>query len=309
MDTRALDFMQEVGLAFVRVPLDYRFWIHDFKYYEPDEKGLQVLDSYLENCWDRDLHVNLNIHRAPGYCVMNSNWEKHNLWTDECAVDAFDFQWRMLAERYKHISADLLSFNILNEPPDIGTHSCTRAYYEKVVRRIYASLKEISPERTIFVDGLDRGNTALPELADLDIVMTGRGYQPMSLTHYKAAWVEEVKGLPCPEYPGTLWQGKIWNKDTLREFYQPWRELQKAGKDIHIGEFGCYTGCPDDAALRWYEDLLSLYHEWGWSYALWEFDGTFGVAYHGRPGAKYENYKGLLIDKRLVKLLLDNRTC
>jgi hypothetical protein len=38
------------------------------------------------------------------------------------------------------------------------------------------------------------------------------------------------------------------------------------------------------------------------------FDGTFGVAYHGRPDTGYQMYKGLPIDMKLVYLLLKNST-
>nr|MCR4952556.1 hypothetical protein [Treponema sp.] len=36
-----LDFMAEMGCNFVRLPTDYRFFIHDFKYDEPDEVMLK----------------------------------------------------------------------------------------------------------------------------------------------------------------------------------------------------------------------------------------------------------------------------
>ena len=34
-DERALDFLAVNGFNFVRVPTDYRFWIDDFRYFEP----------------------------------------------------------------------------------------------------------------------------------------------------------------------------------------------------------------------------------------------------------------------------------
>ena len=308
LDTRALDFMKEYGLDFVRIPLDYRFWIKDFVYERPDERMLKTIDGYLNACWDRGLHVNLNIHRAPGYCIMNNDWERDNLWTDQVALDAYVLQWEMFARRYQNISPDLLSFDLMNEPPNINQYGCTRENHARVIRAAFAAIRRISPLRRIYIDGLDGGNTALPELSDLDVTMSCRGYQPMALTHYHARWWEGATDTAVPEYPGMLYNGIRWDKQALVEFYKPWRELQKQQVPLHVGEFGCYGATPNQVALSWFSDLLSLYRDWGWGYSLWEFDGTFGVAYHGRPDTEYTLYKGLPLDMQLVDLLLKNRS-
>jgi len=113
--------------------------------------------------------------------------------------------------------------------------------------------------------------------------------------------------LPVPVYPGTQFEGKIWNKKTLREFYQPWRDLETNGTRVHIGEFGCHSRTPQDVALRWFADLLGLYREFGWGYSLWNFKGSFGIVAHGRPGAKYEMWHGYPVDRALLDLYLENR--
>ena len=46
-DERALDFLASYGFDFVRIPTDYRFWIRDFDYLNPDETVLKFLDDYL----------------------------------------------------------------------------------------------------------------------------------------------------------------------------------------------------------------------------------------------------------------------
>ena len=308
VDLQALDFLAEYGFDFVRIPTDYRFWTKDFDYFQPNESVWSAIDSYLEACQQRNMHLSLNAHRAPGYCINGNNLEKHNLWQDKIAQDAFVFQWESFAERYKGVSNDFLSFDLINEPPNIGQYGMTRDIHEAVIRRTVAAIRAIDPEREIVIDGLEGGHIAMPELADLGVIHSGRGYQPMPVSHYQAAWWPEHHLVTQPPiYPNTNWAGKQWNKAVLRDFYQPWRDMAARGVPVHIGEFGCYNKTANDVALRWFADLLSLYQEFGWGYSLWEFDGVFGVVNHGRSGASYETIHGYQVDRALLDLLLENR--
>ena len=118
VDPRALDFLTEFGFDFVRIPTDYRFWTRDFDYFHPDESVWEFIDGYLQGCQERGLQMCLNLHRAPGYCV-NPPKEPLDLWKDEKALEACAFHWAHLAKRYKGIPNDRVSFDLLNEPPDI----------------------------------------------------------------------------------------------------------------------------------------------------------------------------------------------
>ena len=93
-DERALDFLAKFGFNFVRIPADYRFWTEGFDYFRPNESIFDYFDEYLEACRSRGIHLYLNLHRAPGYCINRNNLEKHNLWIDEPAQDAFQLQDR-----------------------------------------------------------------------------------------------------------------------------------------------------------------------------------------------------------------------
>jgi endoglucanase len=63
-----------------------------------------------------NLHVSLNLHRAPGYCINAGFHEPYNLWKDQKAQKAFYWLWKMWAKRYKDISRDKISFDLLDEP-------------------------------------------------------------------------------------------------------------------------------------------------------------------------------------------------
>lgn len=306
-DERALDFMAATGFNFVRVPSDYRFWTRNFDYFHPDEAVFTYFDRYLEACTSRGLQMSLNLHRGPGYCINRNDLERHNLWLDPIAQDAFVFTWEYFARLYRGVAGQHLSFDLLNEPPSVGQYGMTRANHAALIRRTVAAIRAIDPERKIVIDGLGGGHLAMPELADLGVVHSGRGYQPMPVSHHQAQWWAGHEHAPAPIYPGLVWEGHAWNRDTLHAFYQPWREVEAAGARVHIGEFGCYNKTPNDVALRWFADLFSVFKQFGWGYALWNFAGDFGIVEHGRPGARYEQLHGYNIDRDLLDLLLANR--
>lgn len=303
-DERALDLIGDWGFNFIRIPMDYRFWTEGFDYFHPDERVLERIDAYIEACRNRGLHVSLNLHRAPGYCINRNDLERHNLWTDREAQDAFVFLWEGFARRYRDIPGEELSFDLLNEPPEEGQYGFTREVHEALMRRTVEAVRAIDPDRTIVIDGVGGGHQAMPELTDLGVIHSGRGYQPMALTHYRAWWwPDHEKVKERPNYPGLVWEGAAWDRETLRVFYRPWLEVAARGVTVHIGEFGCYNQVENPTALRWFEDVISLYREWGWGYALWNFKGPFGVVEHGRPGTRYVEMGGYMVDVDLLSIL------
>ncbi|MDQ3653485.1 MAG: glycoside hydrolase family 5 protein, partial [Chloroflexota bacterium] len=155
------------GFNFVRIPMDYRLWVPGDDVYEVREDVLQQIDRVVHLGEQYGLHVSLNFHAAPGYCI-NGVPEPFDLWQDPEALDAFRFHWAMFAERYKGVSSDRLSFNLVNEPripPETGT----KALYERVVRAATAAIREQDAERLIIADGVRVGTEPLPDLADLGI--------------------------------------------------------------------------------------------------------------------------------------------
>ena len=147
----------------------------------------------------------------------------------------------------------------------------------------------------------------MPELADLGVIHSTRGYQPMPVSHWGATWWSGWQQAPAPIYPGVEWEGRVWDRAALNAHYAPWHEVEAQGVAVHIGEFGCFNQTPNDVALRWFTDLLGWFHEYGWGYSLWNFEGAFGIVDHGRPGAVYETIDGYKVDRALLDLLLQNR--
>jgi hypothetical protein len=304
-DVRELDFIADRGFNFIRVPTDYRFWTKDFDYFHPDEKVFEYFDLYLDECRKRGLHMSLNFHRAPGYCINSNNLERHNLWEDGEAQEAFKFLWVYMAERYKGVPSAELSFDLLNEPPGIGQYGFTRDKHEFVMRNTIKAIKAADPSRDIVIDGISGGGIAIPELADAGAIHSGRGYEPFLISHHKATWCGNIEWADPPVYPG-LMKGKENNRDSLVKYYEPWREVERKGVEVHIGEFGCFNKLPNEIALRWLGDLMSVFKENKWGYSMWNFDGAFGIVNHGRPGTVYTEIDGFKVDKALLDIMLAN---
>ncbi len=307
-DERALDFLAGQAFNFVRLPTDYRVWTTDFAYFTPDESVLESIDGYLEACRSRSIHLSLNLHRAPGYCITRNDIERHNLWLDVEAQDAFVFLWESFARRYLGVPAAELGFDLVNEPPALGLYGFSRANHEALVRRTVAAVRRIDPERPITIDGLDGGNLAMPELAELGLTHSGRGYAPYPVSHWGAEWWDGWRAGDAPRYPGVLYEGRRWDQAALRDFFEPWRAAERLGAAVHIGEFGCYNQTPNADALRWLGALLGLFREFGWGYAMWNFEGPFGIVNHGRPGARIETVGGYPVDVELLDRMLNART-
>jgi endoglucanase len=307
VDERLLDVIAGWGFDFVRIPCDYRFLLVDADDYDtPNEAALVTIDSYLAACRTRGLHLSLNLHRAPGYVITGWETERYNLWSDEIPQVGFATVWRRFAERYAGVPGDALSFDLVNEPPAIGQRGFTRDAHEAVIRRTVSAVRDVDANRPIVIDGLDGGNLAMPELADLGVTHSTRGYQPMLVSHYRAAWWPGSQGLPEPTYPCD-YDGRFWDRESLRAYFAPWVEVAAQGVEVHVGEMGCYEYTPQDVALRWFSDLLSVFADNGWGYALWNFEGPFGIVGHHRPGASFEQLDGYLVDRQWLDVLLAHR--
>lgn len=294
---RDFEWMARWGLNFVRLPMDYTAWTDRARPRELHERVLKEIDQAVE--WGRQhgIHVNLNLHRAPGYCV-NPPAEKLDLWSSGEAVDLFAYQWRRLAERYRGLSSRHVSFDLLNEPKDMDESG-----YVKVMRQAIAAIREVDPARLILVDGLAWGRKPVMSLLGDRVAQSTRGYDPMEISHYRASWVGGSDRWPEPTWP-LVRGGEVWDRERYhREKILPWKELEARGGGVHVGEWGAYNRTPHAVALAWMKDLLALWKEAGWGWALWNLRGSFGIVDSARRDVEYEGFEGHLLDRKMLELV------
>ena len=297
---READFalMAEWGFDFARLPLSYLCWTDPNDWLKLREEELQHLDDAVALGGKHGVHVNLNLHRAPGYCV-NPPKEPLDLWKDEPALKACAFHWAHLAKRYRGIPNHRLSFDLLNEPGNIPDEA-----YVRVVKRLVESIRAEDPHRLIIADGIRWGREPVYGLVELGIAQSTRGYDPMQISHYQASWVNGSDKWPEPTWPLKLGEKRVMDKEAMaKERIRPWKQLEEKGVGVHVGEWGAYNRTPHVVVLAWMRDCLALWQAAGWGWALWNLYGSFGVLDSQRRDVEYEEFRGHKLDRQMLNLL------
>ena len=308
------------GFDFIRLPVAYPYYlnleqdqkyIHEADVYKIDESKVNKIENTIYLAQKYNLHVSLNLHRAPGYCVSNGYNEPYNLFKEKNAVDAFCYHWSLWAKRFRNTSTDKISFDLVNEPcyradvndPSSWTIAIPGGDYRRVAQAAAQVIRQENPNFYIIADGNNGGSDVVPELADLNIGQSCRGYQPFEISHYKAPWVYPDKSYqPTPLWPGTV-GGRYFSRAMLEEFYKPWIDMVNKGVGVHCGECGCVKDTPHDVFLAWFGDVLDILTSNGIGFALWELKGDFGILNSSRADVQYEDWYGYKLDKKLLTLL------
>jgi endoglucanase len=301
------EIMEDWGMNFARIPMSYWNWASRDDWYTINDDVFADIDQAVEYGKQYNIHINLNLHRVPGYCINGRDLERMDLFRDlpenmQKALDATVYHWKLFARRYKGIPSSQLSFDLINEPPKMNDE--TR--YVEIVKALVNGIRAEDPDRLIVADGKDIGRSPMYGITDLGVVQSTRGYDPMSLSHYTATWVpkDEYETFNPPTWPLHGDDGKIWDKAALKEkLIHRWQPVVDKGVQVHVGEWGCYNKTPHDVTLRWMRDILSLWKDAGWGHAMWNLKGTFGVLNSERSDVKYENFKSHKLDRKMLELL------
>jgi len=311
--------MVDWGFDFVRLPLAYpRYVEYDrTSHIRPaevckiNEQEVDRIEAFVRKAQDQGLHVSLNLHRAPGYCINAGFYEPYDLWKSKEAQEAFVFHWAMWAKRFESVPASKISFDLLNEPAlrsDMNDQHATKSpipgdLYRTVAKGAVEAIRAANPGHLVIADGNRVGNLVTPELKDLNIAQSCRGYFPGYISHYKAPWAnKDPERCPTPVWPGTM-NGEPFGKARLETYYQPWVELAKAGVGVHCGECGCWNKTPHEVFLAWFEDVLDILTASDIGYALWNFRGDFGILDSRREDVDYQDWRGHKLDGKLLELL------
>jgi len=312
-------WMRDWGFNWVRLPMDYRFWTSPKDPMQINEKCVLPIDRAIRLGERYGIHINICLHRAPGECCLDQldptltgiqvTRERTSVYNDPLALAAFVNQWTYFAKRYKGISSDKLSFNLVNEPRDADTTLSTEEgerEYARVARAAIRGIRNIDPERLIVTDGYPGADAPIAELIDTHILQSCHDYYPIQLTHYRCEW---ARGAGSDRWPPPGWPlkdakgGIIANSTSVWEKYRAWGSLAKDGIPIHFGEMGCYKHTPPTVVYAWFDDALDMIGRLRSGWALWNFRGPFGILDTERAGTHYRNWHGHSLDVTLLKLL------
>ncbi len=310
-ETRSPGFFKEddfkmiadFGFNFVRIPMSYRVWSSVDDPFTIDEQKLAPLDDAVHYGDKYGLHVNLCMHRLPGYCINHDEKveEKLRLFESNEAQEAAQLIWMTLAKRYARVDTSKLSFNLVNEPESYVTQLQYYIFADKII----SSVRDISPDRLFIIDGHRWGDLPATDIMSdfKNVGFSCRGYSPRGVTHFGTR-----ENMPDPIWPGMVdMMGKkqiLWDRAKLDRTYGMWAALgENLNVGIHCGEFGCYNKVPHAVALSWMEDLLASLHSFNIGFAMWGFRGPFGVMDSNRADAEYVDCNGHQLDIKMLKLM------
>lgn len=331
-------WIRDWGFNWVRLPMDYRFWTAP-DLFTIDEKKIEPIDRAVRLGEKYGVHVNICLHRAPGFCILDTMDEKFtaihitkertSVFYDPRTLDAFVHQWTFFANRYKGIPSERLSFNLVNEPivpPDatemaeiqeqrpLKTSDFFNAEmlqrhakeYTRVAKAGADAIRAHDSQRLVVTDGYPGGGAPIPELFATGMLQSGHTYNPMQVTHHDCEWVrgggvaiDKLPTWPLKDDEGNI----ICDRQKLEKDFHPWAGLAAQSMPIHFGEMGSYKHTSPDVVLAWFNDTLDVLSELNSGWALWNFRGPFGVLDTERPGSKFEDWKGHKLDRTLLTLL------
>lgn len=317
-----LKWIVDWGFNFIRLPMAYpRYVEFDRSKHitaeevcKIDEREVDQIEAFVRKAHEYGLHVSVNLHRAPGYCINAGFYEPFDLWKSTEAQQAFYFHWGMWAKRFKNVSRSKISFDLLNEPAlrsDMNDQHASNsaipgALYRTVAKGAADAIRLANPEHLVIADGNKIGNVPTPELNDLNMAQSCRGYYPGQISHYKAPWAnKDPEKCPVPVWPGTM-SGEQFGKSRLEAYYKPWIELVKSGVGVHCGECGCWNRTPHRVFLAWFRDVLDILTSNRIGYALWNFRGDFGILDSRREDVAYQDWHGHKLDAALLALLKEH---
>jgi endoglucanase len=119
---------------------------------------------------------------------------------DKEAQEAFYFHWAMWAKRFASKTPKQISFDLVNEPctrEDMNDQHSRRGpipgeLYREVAKKSLETIRSHNPNHMVIADGNNVGSDVIPEIFDLPIGQSCRGYFPHYISHYRAPWVLKI---------------------------------------------------------------------------------------------------------------------
>ncbi|MBK9990352.1 MAG: cellulase family glycosylhydrolase [Verrucomicrobia bacterium] len=219
---------------------------------EADAHGLKLIV---------DMHVTTGGRRADGKNAVFYNAELQNRYVAD---------WQKIATRFNGHPA-IYAYDLINEPSQSGFVPTGLLDWRNLQIKAARAVRAIDSTTpiSIEVDGYDSpGNfTWMNPVNVSDVIYSVHMYSPMEFTHQGVSADSGVAG--GLTYPGTF-NGKPFNKETLRAHLQPVRDFQLANKArIFVGEFSAIRWAP--GAAQYLTDVTSIFEEYGWDWCYHAF--------------------------------------
>lgn len=283
--------LKKLGFDHVRLSIDPEQLIADAKTGELKPRALARLDRTVSDLTGAGLNVVLDVQPLDSWKAL--------LATDDGAGNFFAF-WTAFATHYAKTDPEKVFFEVLNEPLMADPYRWAGIQAQAVGR-----IRGAAPQHTVIAtagryDNIE-GLLAMEPVRDDNVIYTFHDYDPMWFTHQGATWGTAgwafLRGVPYPSSPEntkTLAQQEPDEPDRLqvkRFAAERWDASRIAldvaavaawakqrGVPLYCGEFGVYKAFADpQSRVRWIYDMRSVLESKNIAWAMWDYDGNFGL--------------------------------
>jgi aryl-phospho-beta-D-glucosidase BglC (GH1 family) len=247
---------------------------------QADVVGLDEYMQWLRNslahvrelmplCDSLGLKAILDLHTLPGGRQRSRAGQEHRIFSDPILQQAFRDIWREIAAEFRHEPA-LWGYDLANEPNE-GYLPSGVLDWQRLVQATAGDILAVDSTHYIIMEGAPGGAPqsllGLYPLTNVPRVLYSfHLYDPVLFTH------QGLYGLDTGvHYPGSV-SGRNWDKTVLKQSLQSIRDWQmKYNASIYVGEFSAVRWAPDSSAYNYLHDCISIFEEWGWSWAYHAF--------------------------------------
>lgn len=265
--------------------------------YQVDAEVQRNLDALLDMIAKADLFATIAFRSGPGKaewslcCSDVSYYDDYfndTVWSDAQAQAAWAEMWRYTADRYKD-NPVVVGYKLMVEPNAanilygidsprefFSSYSGTQSDWVTLYPKIVNAIRAVDNETPILV-GAD-GYSSVAWLAYLtptdaeNMVYVAHQYMPYdTYTHQSTHGKNSYPSQFDADNDG---EPENFDKDYLSGLLQPVSQYQKKyDLPVAIDEFGVKRWVP--GAAEYLSDLLDLFEQAGWNYAIWEWSTSF----------------------------------
>ncbi|MEA4916463.1 cellulase family glycosylhydrolase [Proteiniphilum sp.] len=259
------DFKRIASLGFNHVRIPIRWEREDRSNpstpYSIHPEFMETIRSVVDEALKNKLHIVINMHHHDA------------LYADPAGQKArFLSQWQQIADYFKEYPDSLL-FEIMNEPHDNLTADLWNDYSKEALQVIRKS----NSKRCVLLGVAEWGGVSALQKLDIpndpNLILTIHYYNPFHFTHQAAEWVEGSEA-----WLGTGWHDTESERKAIQEDFKIAKKIAREKNiPIHIGEFGAFSRADMESRIRWTQYLARWFEQQGFSWAYWEWNGSFGI--------------------------------
>jgi aryl-phospho-beta-D-glucosidase BglC (GH1 family) len=299
--------MRTMGLTFVRLAINLPEVMDDAAPDLLDVAGIALLDESIRRVQAAKLAVIVDIHSTSLEDSAASNYSAR-LENPEFFKKFVAF-WRSFASHLTQFDPATTYLGLMNEP----VFEDDPAQWPPLQAQLVSAVRAAAPQHTIIVTGALWSSwetlVNLEPLKDENLIYDFHFYEPFPFTHQGATWtspaVRSLSNVPYPSSPEAMkdliaaqtdpearemlrqYGEEAWEASSIRWFIeQTYNWAQKHNVRLICSEFGAYRdGVPHKYRVRWLTDMIAAFDEFGIGWAMWDFDGNFGLATRNADGS------------------------